>query len=154
MFTILKDYINPHQRSRGHKRVPTTYLNEKNERLPLVPFKPSYINVRFFAAHRDCARMIKENPWLSDVRMFENPELTEQLVKADYETLTIELSSEALQQDISMQRDIFIRAICSFIAQRLFHDVEQGQPYRLLVQRYSTKAQQIELNNLKNKTKH
>lgn len=154
MFTILKDYIHPKQRSRGHKRVPTTYLNEHNERLPLVPFKPSYINIRFFAAHRDCARMIKENPWLSDVRMFENPELTEQLVKADYETLTVQFSSEVLQQDISLQRDIFIRTICSFIAMRVFHDAEQGESYRLLVQRYSNKAQQIELNNLTKKTRH
>lgn len=150
MFTIAKNFIHL-KRPRGNKRVPSTYINQLKERMPLVPFRPSYINVRLFAEHRDCGRLFKEHYWLSDVRMFENPSLTDQLVRADYETLTIQLSSDVLAQDLSLQRDIFIRTICTFIAQRLFHDASQGEPYRLLVNRYSTKS--VQTGEVKNNNK-
>ena len=146
MFTIFKSYINP-KRSISKKKRPTVYVTPTGQRIPLTPFKPSYINVKYFAEHRDCSKMIKEHYWLSDVRMYENPELTDELVKADFETLTIQLSTEVLQQNVSLQRDIFIRTICSFIAQKLFYEVEQGKHYHLLVQRYSVKTPHISTTN-------
>ncbi len=98
--------------------------------------------------------MLKENPWLTNIKLYENPQLQGQLIHADFETLTIQLSRDFLEQNITLQRDVFIRTVCSFIAQEIFHDTEQGEPYRLLVKRYIINIQQVKHNSLKNTSRN
>lgn len=86
----------------------------------------------------DCQHILNENPWLKDVKLLQNNYFYSNLVRADYNKFTIELSRKLFEYSLSTQRVLFIQALCHMIAVRLFNHSDQGTPYRLLVKRYTT----------------
>jgi hypothetical protein len=92
-----------------------------------------------FIVEHELMDMFVDHPWVSELTLVENPYLRENMARAKLETKTIELSTDVMKKDVSTQRDIFVRAVCHFIANKIFNERGQGQAYQLLVQRYNRK---------------
>lgn len=87
--------------------------------------------------------MLIENPFLKDVKLYENPYMKATLARANDKKLSLELSSRALNGKVAVLRDIFLRAMCHFIAIKMFKHSGKGEPFKLLVERYKGKKQPV-----------
>ena len=132
--------------TRNHNR-PKRVIGSSKRPRELEPFKPSYINVRYFLEHRNLSKLLQENIWLKECSLYESPELTyeqalytHKLVRSNYERSTIELSQEFMHLSIEDQRSILIIELCALINEKVFHQLNFGESYELLLKRYTAKA--------------
>ena len=93
-----------------------------------------------YISDRDCLHIFVEHPDIAELKLVENPYLRNSLARASFQNKTIEISSKVMLDNKSVQRDVFIKALCHFIAIKLFNEVGQGEAYKLLVQRYARKT--------------
>lgn len=77
----------------------------------------------------------KENPWILDVGIVENPYLRESLGRANFKKQRMELSSIVMEGTVENRKKIFVKTICHFIAFNEF-GVAKGRDYDDLVKRY------------------
>lgn len=92
-----------------------------------------------FISEMDCLHIYVENPEIEKLTLVENPYLRSSLVRADYDKKQIEMSAIIMKDTKAKQREMFIRALCHFLAMQFFNEPGQGDAYKLFVKRYLNK---------------
>lgn len=90
-----------------------------------------------FLQAMDCLHISAEHPYIEGLTLVENPYLRNSFARVFFKRGTIELASKTLLKPRSQQREVFIKALCHFIAIKLFNRLGREEAYRLLVLRYN-----------------
>lgn len=98
------------------------------------------LNIEQYIVQHQCLNMLLDHPWVRQLKLVSNPYMYKSYGRANYKTNTVELSANVLKEPIQIQREVFIRAICHFIAKKMFDESGEGQAYKLLVQRYMRRS--------------
>lgn len=112
----------------------------------MVHLKP-LPSIEGFIADLGLEDMAIEHPFITDIKMLENPYMKATLARADVKKSTIELSEKALKGKTGVLRDVFIKMLCHFIAVKMFAHSGKGEPFKLLVARYSAKTKKAPITN-------
>lgn len=94
------------------------------------------MNIEDFIVKHNCVNMMLEHPWIRELKLVANPYMYRSYGRANYKSNTVELSERIMKEPGFVQREVFIRAVCHFIAKKLFDEAGEGPAYRLIVQRY------------------
>lgn len=94
------------------------------------------LNIKEFMSKNACYHIWREYPFVATLKLVSNPYMYKTLGKAEYSTNTIHLSAKLEGKPVSFIREVFIRTVSHFIADKIFDDKGTGEGYTLIVSRF------------------
>lgn len=128
--TINKEHLSSHKPKAGY--------SPKGRQAGYDHLKP--MDMEAFIVKHECINLLLEHPWIRQLKLVSNPYMYKSLGHANYKTGTVELSEKTMKEPNAIQREVFIRTVCHFIAKKLFDEAGEGQAYKLIVARFNKKA--------------
>lgn len=98
------------------------------------------LDMEDFLVEHELVEMYCNHPFVLELKLFKNKYLQKSLGRANYDEKRVEIDAEVLEKRaVAIQRAVFVRTICHFIAKKEYGTYE-GVKYEMLVHKYLKKA--------------